>query len=115
MKFCRLPSGFLVAYRTAKLFSRKKFRFEKSTCIPGNLSHAGCLPHSTSWGWLTSAGSGGAAPLWQHTETLRNGEGQMELLLFVPGLLLALETRSLTEVRSTAKSPAVPLGLGPVS
>lgn len=75
MKFCRLPSGFLVAYRTAKLFSRKKFRFEKSTCIPGNLSHAGCLPHSTSWGWLTSAGSAGAAPLWQHTETLRNGGG----------------------------------------
>lgn len=53
--------------------------------------------------------------MWQHTETLRNGEGKMELLLFVPGLLLALETCSLTEVRSTAKSPAVPLGLGPVS
>lgn len=60
---------------------------------------------STSWGWLAAAaapcwgcwGKGERKGLWKDRGTLRKGQGQMELFLLVPVLLLALKTQ-LTEV-----------------
>lgn len=69
-----------------------------------------CLPHCTGWGWLSSAAAFLLGLGRQDRETLRKGEGQMELLLLVPDLLQALEIR-LTEVWSKA----APLGVGAVS